>query len=109
MRDPDERLQIALEGLYRYYDEAEPMLANLLRDLDLVEAARDQFAGFLEYRQAAQDVLMTGRRGRARQSRRARIVIGHATAFTTWRSLVREQGCSLDEAVQLMGRLARLQ
>jgi len=107
LRDRDERLRVALTELYAFYDSAEPMLANLLRDLDLVEAVREQFAMFLEYMQAAHDILMTGRRGRARQSRQAHAVIGHAIAFTTWRSLVREQGCSIGEAVDLMCRLAR--
>jgi AcrR family transcriptional regulator len=104
--DRDERLRVALSELYAYYEGAEPMLSNLVRDLDLVEAVRVQFAMFLDYQQAAHDVLMAGRRGRGRRSRRASAVIGHAIAFTTWRSLVREQGCSLDEAVELMARLA---
>ena len=107
LRDRDERLRVALTELYAFYDSAEPMLANLLRDIDLVEAVRVQFAMFVEYMQAAHDVLMTGRRGRGRHSRRARAAIGHAMAFTTWRSLVREQGCSIDEAVDMMCRLAR--
>jgi hypothetical protein len=34
--------------------------------------------------------------------------IGHALAFDTWRSLVREQGLSDAEAVELMAGLVRL-
>ena len=107
LRDPDQRLRVALSELYAFYDGAEPMLANLLRDLDLVAAVRAQFAMFLEYMQAAHDILMNGRRGRSRRTREANVAIGHAIAFTTWRSLVREQGCTVDEAVDLMCRLAR--
>jgi hypothetical protein len=44
---------------------------------------------------------MTGRRGR----RRVRATIGHALAFTTWQSLVREQGLAERDAVDVMCRL----
>jgi AcrR family transcriptional regulator len=103
--DPGDRLRLALTELYAYYDAADPMLANLLRDVDLVEAVRERFAGFLGYMDAAHATLMAGRRGRSRAARRTRAAIGHAIAFTTWRSLVREQGCAQAEAVELMCRL----
>jgi AcrR family transcriptional regulator len=106
VRDPDERLHEALTELYAYYDRAEPMLSNLLRDLDLVDAVRSQFAMFLNYMEAARATLMKGRRVRGAAARRSRAAVGHALAFTTWRSLVREQGCALEEAVDLMCRLA---
>jgi len=106
MADPDERLARALTELYDYYDGAEPMLANLLRDLDVVEAVQQPFAMFLGYMQAAHGSLMAGRRGRGRAACRARAAVGHAMAFTTWRSLVREQGCTTPEAVEMMCRLA---
>jgi AcrR family transcriptional regulator len=100
--DPDARLRLALEELYAYYDGAEPMLANILRDLAVVEAVRTQFAPFVGYMQAAQATLMAGRRGRGRAAARTRAAIGHALAFTTWRSLVREQECSRSDAVAMM-------
>lgn len=37
----------------------------------------------------------------------AHAVIGHVIAFTTWHAPVREQGCSIGQAVDLMYRLAR--
>jgi len=106
VRDPGERLSTALTELYTYYDRAEPMLSNILRDIDLVESVRQQFAMFLGYMETAQTTLMRDRRGRGRAAYRARAAVGHALAFTTWRSLVREQGCTQDEAVDLMCRLA---
>ncbi len=105
VRDPGERLRRALTELYTYYDDAEPMLSNLLRDMDVVEAVRTQFARFLGYTDAAHATLMAGRKGRGRQAQRSRAAVGHAMAFTTWRSLVREQGCTTEEAVDLMCRL----
>jgi AcrR family transcriptional regulator len=101
--DPGERLHMALTELYAYYGDAEPMLSNILRDVDVVESVQRQFAPVRLYMQAAHETLMAGRRGRS--SRRAHAAVGHALAFTTWRSLVREQGCTTDEAVAMMGRL----
>lgn len=106
IRDAGERLHRALTDLYAYYDGAEPMLSNILRDIDVVDAVRDEFAPFLGYMETAREILMRGRRVRGSSSRRARAAIGHATAFGTWRSLVREQGCTTEEAVEMMCALA---
>ena len=103
--NPDERLRRALTEIYAYYGETEPMLTNLLRDLDVVEAVAQQFAGFLNYMEAARRTLMVGRRERGRAAHTARAAVGHGLAFSTWRSLVREQGCSAHDAVDMMCRL----
>lgn len=104
--DPADRLRRALTEMYAYYAETEPMLANLLRDLDMVEAVRQQFVLFLDYMEAARETLMIARPERGRARRIARAALGHALAFTTWRSLVREQGCSANEAVDMICQLA---
>lgn len=104
--DPDERLHLALSELYAYYEGAEPMLSNIVRDLELVDAVRQQFAMFLAYMETARTILMRNRRGRGRAARRTQATVGHAMSFTTWSSLVREQGCTPHEAVDLMCRLA---
>ncbi len=103
--DPEKRLRTALTELYTYYAETEPMLTNLLRDLDVVEAVQQQFTQFLNYFEDARHTLMIGRRERGRAAQRARAAIGHGLSFTTWRSLVREQGCETREAVDMMCRL----
>jgi AcrR family transcriptional regulator len=104
--DPAELLRTALTELYAYYAGAEPMLTNILRDVDSMEALRRQFAGFLDYVEAARATLLAGRHHRGRAAKTMRAAIGHALAFTTWRSLVREQGCTAAEAVELMCALA---
>jgi hypothetical protein len=104
--DPGQRLRRALTEIYAYYAETEPMLANLLRDLGVVEAVQQQFAQFLNYMEAARLTLIVGRRERGRRAQRVRAAVGHGLAFTTWRSLVREQGCTANEAVDLMCQLA---
>ena len=106
VRDPGARLHKALTEIYSYYAETEPMLANLLRDLDVVAAVQQQFAHFLTYMESARSTLMVGRRERGRAWKTAQIAVGHALSFTTWRSLVREQGCPTNEAVDMMCRLA---
>jgi AcrR family transcriptional regulator len=104
--NPDERLRKALSEIYTYYAETEPMLTNLLRDLDVMEAVQRQFMQFLNYMEEARLTLMVGRRERGRGAQRARAAVGHGLAFTTWRSLVREQGCTASEAVDMMCHLA---
>jgi AcrR family transcriptional regulator len=104
--DPNERLRRALRELYAYYAEVEAMLSNLFRDLDTVESVQRQFAQFLGYMQAAHTTLLADRGEPGNQGRTARAAIGHALSFTTWRSLVREQGCTAKQAVEMMCQLA---
>jgi AcrR family transcriptional regulator len=105
VRDPHERLHCALTQLYAYYDGAEPMLSNILRDLDSMESVQRQFTQFLDYMEAARATLTAGRHQRGRPAKRMRAAVGLAMAFTTWRSLVREQDCTATEAVDMMCRL----
>jgi hypothetical protein len=56
---------------------------------------------------AARDVLMRGRRERSQARGRVRAAIGHALAFETWRSLVREEGLGNVQAARLMSGFVR--
>jgi AcrR family transcriptional regulator len=103
--DPTERLQLALEELYAYYRSTEGMLANLVRDQATVPSVQRLFGGFGEYLADVRDVLVRGRRVRGRARTRATAAIGHALAFSTWRSLAREQGLDDSQAADLMCRL----
>ena len=103
--DPAGRLEAALEELYAFYGRTERMYANLHRDEEIVPAVKSQFAGFRGYLAAARTTLLRGRPARGRARARAGAAIGHALAFTTWRSLVREQGLDDREAAELMCRL----
>jgi AcrR family transcriptional regulator len=99
---PDERLGVALPELYAFFRRTELMLENLFRDEAAVPLVRERFAAFRGYFAAAQDALMAGRRLRGARRRRARAAIGHAIAFSTWKSLVVEQGLDDCEAAALM-------
>jgi len=102
IQDPDERLRTALEELYAYFRRTEAMMSNLIRDEAVNRSVRRHFRKFHDYLTAARDVLMQGRRARGSSRDRVRAAIGHALAFTTWRSLVREQGLGNSQAVELM-------
>lgn len=105
LRDPGERLRRGLSDLYAWWEETEAMMSLVLRDAPLVEGMSGAVEEGRAYLDEAGRLLMRGRpeRGRARQRKAA--AIGHALAFSTWRSLVREQGLSNAEAVDLMAEL----
>jgi AcrR family transcriptional regulator len=103
--DPGERLSLALSELYAFYGRTESMLANLFRDAETEPIVRERFAAFANYLEVARHTLVTGRRLRGAGKRRTQAAIGHAIAFSTWRSLVREQGLDDKEVVRLMGAL----
>lgn len=107
IEDPDARLERALEELYGFYRRTEPMIANLIRDEATNENVRRHFGAFHGYMDAARDVLMQGRRERGQARVRVRAAIGHALAFETWRSLVREQDLGNVQAARLMTGFAR--
>ena len=86
--------------MYAYYRRTEAMIANLLRDFEL-PAVGSRMAAFLEYLDAIRGALLRGRPRR----RAVSAAIGHALAFTTWRSLARDQQLSDRQAVELMCRL----
>jgi AcrR family transcriptional regulator len=102
--DPAARLAVALAELYAWYGRTERMLGLLIRDLPVVPAVQSQFRlpGYLD---AAADVLLAGRQERGAARRRARAALGHAVAFETWLSLVRQQGLTDAEAIRLMERM----
>jgi AcrR family transcriptional regulator len=98
--DPERRLRTALSELYAWYDANERMMANNLRDAAQVPALDEQMASFRAFADYAKDVLAGGRRSARRVA-----AVGHALDFETWRSLVRRQGRSNREAVELMALL----
>jgi AcrR family transcriptional regulator len=103
--DPEERLVVALRELYAFYARTELMLDNLFRDEATVPLVRERFAAFRGYFAAARDSLMAGRKVRGAARRRTHAAVGHAIAFSTWKSLVREQELDDREAIALVRAL----
>ena len=81
------------------------MLDNILRDEETMPAVKHQFARLPRLRRHGPGDA-DGRPARA-GSRRQQVLAatGHALAFTTWRSLAREQGLDDSDAAELMCRL----
>jgi AcrR family transcriptional regulator len=102
---PDERLRVALGELYAFYRRTERMLDNLFRDETTMPLVQERFAAFRDYFAAARDTLMAGRNLRGAARRRTRAALGHAIAFSTWKSLVRDQGLNDADAATLVRAL----
>jgi AcrR family transcriptional regulator len=102
--DVHERTRTAIHSLYGFYDGTEAMYTSLLRDEPLVPAVAKRLRGFRGYLRSIQDDLAAGRGLRGRRAQHTRAAIGHALAFSTWRSLTRDEGLSNEEAAELMAR-----
>jgi AcrR family transcriptional regulator len=103
--DPDERLRIALRELYAWYERGEYMLEKTTRDVALVPALRPAMERFAAWFGPAADAIVRGRAERGARRRRVRAAVGHALAFETWRSLVRDQGLPQSQAIEMMEAL----
>jgi AcrR family transcriptional regulator len=94
--DPERRLRTALSAVYQWYEGVEPALVLFARDAEAVPGnVRDA-------RLAQLGLLADGLCGSRRKVVRA--AVGHALAFETWRSLVRQEGLSRRQAVDAMVR-----
>ncbi|MHB8470048.1 MAG: TetR/AcrR family transcriptional regulator [Gaiellaceae bacterium] len=99
-RDPVERLRRGLTELYPFFEQTEPMLANVLRDAEVHALTREVMTARRgPEQQRIRTVLTKGVRGRRRL-----VVLHLALAFTTWRTLVRGAGLSNAQAVETMVR-----
>ena len=99
--DPIERLRVGLTETYAYYRRHAERIANLERDMPLLQAHMPPGR------------TMEGDRGRLAETlaadlsggRPSELIVGavrHALAFSTWRSLTQPPGASDEEAVELM-------
>jgi AcrR family transcriptional regulator len=102
--DVDQRLSTVLGQLYLFYGQNELMLDNLFRDEATVPLVKERFAAVRGYFEAAREVLLDGRKLRGARLVRTRAAVGHAIAFSSWKSLVCEQGLDDSEAIALMRR-----
>jgi AcrR family transcriptional regulator len=105
IRDPGQRLRRALTDVYRWWDETEDMMSLVIRDAPVVASMSAPVEAGRAYLDELRRTLLRGRRERAKARPRASAAIGHALAFSTWQSLVSEQGLTNAEAVDLMAEM----
>ena len=83
IRDPDERLRVALRELYAYYRRHESLLANLTRDRDSYPPVREAMRQRAHEERHMHDVLSKGRPRRKHVAAALVLVLD----FGTWRTL----------------------
>jgi AcrR family transcriptional regulator len=91
IRDPEERLRVALAAFYDYYRGDEAMMAKVRRDAESMPALADTIADVRAYMEAVVETLAAGWGARGKRRDALRAAIGHALEFETWRSLERRQ------------------
>lgn len=83
--DARQRTRTALAELYAYYREAQPMLANVIRDAELLPALRAVMEPAGRYFREVEEILAAGWPDGDRAERRAALAL--ALDFSTWRTL----------------------
>jgi AcrR family transcriptional regulator len=99
--DPAARVEAALEALYTWYEQAEPMLSKVLRDVDAMPVIQEVQAGRLAYLAAVEDGLAAGWGMRGKAATRLRATIALALDFFAWRTL-HERGVGRADATAIM-------
>jgi AcrR family transcriptional regulator len=92
VRDPDERLRLALDELFAYYEATEAMTRNVLRDAAVMPELAIYGDQFNDYFAAVTEVLLAGRAADAMLE----AALTLATAFETWQTI--GQRTALDRA-----------
>ena len=99
--DPHDRLQLGLRESYAYHRRTEAMISRAFADA----ADSPIMQSYHDHWQRAADVIVAAWRVRGRVRSLLRAAVGHAIVFPTWYSLVRDQGLTDAQAVELMLRL----
>ena len=105
--EPEERLHHALVEIYDYHRRTEVMSARAAIDIPQMPTLREVLAPLFAYWQQVRQILAEPWAESGAPFGLIEAAIGHAVAFGTWQSLVREQGLEEGEAVGLMVRLVR--
>jgi AcrR family transcriptional regulator len=99
--DPHERFRVALRESYAYHRRTEAMIGRAFTDAPDHPVMQD----YHDHWRGAADVVAAAWRAGGRRRSLLRAVVGHAIVFPTWHSLVRDQGLSDEDAIELMHRL----
>jgi AcrR family transcriptional regulator len=99
--NPAERLRIALDELYAWYEITGSMWTTVLRDETLVAAVGPALEPLYAYLDDAARALAAGWGARGRRRAMLLAAARHAVDFHTWRSLARDGGVSRAGVVEL--------
>jgi AcrR family transcriptional regulator len=101
IQDPIDRLRRGLRDIYAFHRDTEPMMSRVIAD------ARDLpiMAPYHAHWRRAADVIVAAWPVKGRRKVLLRAAVGLALSFDTWRTLIRDQGLTDDQAIELMTRL----
>ncbi len=105
--DPEDRLRRALAETYAYHRRTEPMMSKVLRDAQVHAPTSEVTVAYFQHWDRARYALVAGWGAEDQRLKRLLAALGHALDFWTWRSLVREQGITDEEAIELMVGMVR--
>jgi len=110
--EPEERLRAALAEVYAYYRRTERLLFNVLRDAEgdtkVNAAVREVHKPVVVHWERMKEILTRAWEvSEETPQQLLRSVIGVALDFQTWRTMVRGQGLTDAQAVDLMVRMVR--
>lgn len=109
--DPERRLRVALSELYDYFRRREGLLANILRDQEMPHLrddpdVREIMRPIIDHWEQMQRALAAGWKSHISHSRPLLLgAIGLALDFQSWRTMVRKQDMTDEQAVELMVRM----
>lgn len=101
--DPEQRLRTALRQFYAYYANPAAGREVVMRDLEAMPA----WVGNWLAEQQRHMARVLSRGWQPCDEPRLRAALGHAIDFYTFRSLVRQQELSSEQAIELMVRLVK--
>ena len=114
--DPEERLRSALGDLYSYFRRRERLWANILRDRELLyangdpealEADAEIMGPIFSHWDRMKETIASGW-GPSEEIPRVLLgAVGFALDFKAWRAMVRTQGMSDEQAIELMVGMVR--
>jgi AcrR family transcriptional regulator len=113
--DPERRLRLALGELYAYFRRRERLWTNILRDQEMPltndpeahEADAEIMEPILLHWERMKEILAAGWVSSDESPRLLLSAIGLALDFQTWRAMVRTQGLSDEQAIELMVGMVR--
>lgn len=104
--DASERFGTALSQIYSHYARNEQMTGNVFRDMHLVESMRSFNVPLVAASYAAMtEILNSAFDDGPELAARRHAIVSVAISFDTWKSLVRVEGLTNEEAADLMVHL----